>query len=119
MAEAGLQAVHDGGQPDGRAQTVPTVGAPTSTGLPAPAMLVLAALAVAIIGQGAYYETAQRVVALFLAAAAAGTVFDSRSRWPACRPLVVACVALGAWSLVSAALAGELIGARSTVLLLA
>lgn len=103
MAEASLHAV------DERA-------ARGASGLPVPASIVLAALAVAAVGQGAFYGPAQRAVALLLAEAAVGL-------WPAARqkprPLLGACVLFGGWALGRAVLDGNPGVALSTVALLA
>jgi O-antigen ligase len=126
MAEARLQVVRDReapgrtGQPvDDRVASAVRSAAAPGTDPSLPALLVLAALGSAIVGQGAYYPATQRVVAVLLGAAAVAGLVRTRLRWPICRPLVGATALLGGWALTSAALAGDLAAAASTVLLLA
>lgn len=87
--------------------------------LPAHGVLLLVAVSGAVVAQGAYYSTGQRLAgtALILALASAQHA----------RPLgradlrsapVVATAALAAWSIISAAAVGNVSGARSTVGLL-
>jgi O-antigen ligase len=107
MAEASHQVVHDRAVGD-------------AAGLPLAATLVLAALAVAVVGQGAFYGTPQRIVALLLVAAAAGVWLTGRRRLVELpRTLVATCVLFGGWALCRGALAGDVAAARSTVALLA
>lgn len=87
--------------------------------LPAPTLLVVAALAAAAFGQGAYYASGQRLVLVALAAAAVLAIVTARSVVWALRPSVGVCAALAAWSVASAALAGDPGAALPTVLLLA
>lgn len=104
MAVAGLQPVQvpEAGQP----------GRPPATSLPVPATLVIVALAIAVVGQGAFYSTTERLVGCVLAVAALGA-----HRRPG-RPLTCALVAFGGWSIVSAAAAGDPFAARSIVAVL-
>ena len=92
--------------------------APPDAGLPVPTLLVVAALAAALVGQGAYYRTGQRLVAVLLAAAAVGalrrTTPPAVGRLPIARPAA----ALGAWSIASAAFAGDVGAALPIVLIL-
>jgi O-antigen ligase len=114
MADGSLTISQD--QTRGTEQVHRATSAPAE--LPLPNLLVLAALAAALVAQGGYYATGQRLVAALLFAAA----ILSRGPW---RPATVArrtiapiCAALAAWSVVSAVLAGDWTAATSTVLLL-
>lgn len=97
----------------------PSDVASPAAGLPVATLLVVAALAAAVIGQGGYYRTGQRVLAVLLVAAA---ILALRSGSPSAarlRPIVGIGAALAAWSVVSSALAGDVAAALSTVLILA
>ena len=97
-------------------------GAPTgaAAGLPGAALLVLAALAAAFFGQGAYYGSAQTVVAVLLAVAGLAAVAAGGLRPSAAeRPLVVAGVRLGTWAVVRAVAAGDPSSALGILALLA
>ena len=96
----------------------PPNGPVPAVGLPVSALLVVAALAAALFGQGAYYSAGQRVVALLLSAAAIVALRSSRTSAVARRPVVRAAAAFAAWSVVSAALAGEPAAALPIVLIL-
>ena len=91
----------------------------TATTLPLHVLILVAALAAAILGQGAYYSAGQHVVALTLALA----VIAALRSWPWTRsdttlgPLV-ACAVLAGWAVLSAALAGRVVGARATATML-
>jgi hypothetical protein len=91
----------------------------TATTLPLHVLILVAALAAAILGQGAYYSAGQHVVALTLALA----VIAALRTWPWTRcdaalgPLV-GCAALAGWAVLSAAFAGQVVGARATAAML-
>ena len=91
----------------------------TATTLPLHVLILVAALAAVILGQGAYYSAGQYVVALTLALA----VIAALRSWPWTRsdttlgPLV-ACAVLAGWAVLSAALAGRVVGARATAAML-
>ena len=88
--------------------------------LPLHALILVAALAAAILGQGAYYTAGQRVVAVTLALATIATLrAQPWTRRDASLAPLAACAALAGWALLSAALAGRVAGARATVMLLA
>jgi O-antigen ligase len=92
---------------------------PPAAGLPLPCLLVLAGVAAAVVGQGAFYEAGQRMVVVLVAAAAVSAGGGVRLAEVARRPLNRMCAALGSWAVSSAGLAGDMRGALSTVLLLA
>lgn len=95
-------------------------GAPQSeTELPVSILLVVAAVATAALAQGGYYRTGQWVVAGLVAMAAMAGRAPGSLASAAGQPLVRACGALAAWSMVSAVLAGQWSSGLSTVLLLA
>jgi hypothetical protein len=105
-------------------RVVPSAAAPeratSAVALSLPAAAALAALAVGVVGQGAYHAPVQRVVGMLLAVAGAGLVLDSRGRTSLLRqPVAGACALFGAWAIVRALLDGNPGAARSTVLLLA
>jgi O-Antigen ligase len=91
----------------------------TATTLPLHVLILVAALAAAILGQGAYYSAGQHVVALTLALAVIAALWT----WPWTRcdatlgPLV-GCAMLAGWAVVSAAFAGRIVSARATVAML-
>jgi O-antigen ligase len=91
----------------------------TATTLPLHVLILVAALAAAILGQGAYYSAGQHVVALTLALAVIAALWT----WPWTRcdaalgPLV-GCAVLAGWAVLSAALAGRVGGARATAAML-
>lgn len=112
------RALTNGPPPSGTLERDQRRAEPTT--LPADAVLVVLALTVAAGAQGAFYGPAQRAVGAILAAAGIATM----SRVPSLRPdvrlgLLRAAAGLAAWSLASAAMAGEPRRAASTVLLLA
>ena len=88
--------------------------------LPVPALLLLVALAAGVVAQGAYYPDGQRVMVAVLVAALMAALWTCR--WSgadaALAPLRAAGV-LAVWAVVSAAVAGRVAAAGSTVLLLA
>ena len=90
-----------------------------ATVLPLHVLILVAALAAAILGQGAYYTTGQQVVALTLALA----VMAALRTWPWSRsdtrlgPLV-GCAVLAGWAVLSAAFAGRIVSALATVAML-
>jgi hypothetical protein len=90
-----------------------------ATALPLHVLVLVAALAAAILGQGAYYTTGQHVVAVTLALA---TIAALRARpWTrrdASLAPVASCAALAGWAVVSAAYAGRIVSARATVAML-
>jgi hypothetical protein len=91
----------------------------TATALPIHVLILVAALAAAILGQGAYYSTGQQVVAVTLALA----LIAALRTWPWSRsdtrlgPLV-GCAVLAGWAVLSAAFAGRIVSARATVAML-
>jgi O-antigen ligase len=91
----------------------------TARALPLHALILVAALAAAILGQGAYYSTGQQVVAVTLALA----LIAALRTWPWSRsdtrlgPLV-GCAVLAGWAVLSAAFAGRIVSARATVAML-
>jgi hypothetical protein len=98
---------------------VATAAPETATALPFHGLVLVAALAAAILGQGAYYATAQRVVGvLIVVAAIAALRAQPWTRRDPSLPVLTACAALALWALLSAVLAGGVAGARSTVALL-
>ena len=97
----------------------PSDVASPAAGLPVATLLVVAALAAAVIGQGGYYRTGQRVLAVLLVAAAILALRSGRPSAARLRPIVGIGAALAAWSVVSSALAGDVAAALSTVLILA
>lgn len=90
-----------------------------AAGLPAPTLLVIAALAAAVAGQGAYYRTGQRVVVVLIGAAAVVALPGSSFSTFARRRPVRWCAALAGCAVLSASLAGNVAPALSTVLVLA
>jgi O-antigen ligase len=103
---------------DGR-HKLAAAGPETATALPFHGLVLVAALAAAILGQGAYYATGQRVVGvLIVVAAIAALRAQPWTRHDPSVPVLTACAALALWALLSAALAGGVAGARSTVALL-
>ena len=97
----------------------PSDVASPAAALPVATLLVVAALAAAVIGQGGYYRTGQRVLAVLLVAAAILALRSGSSSAARLRPIVGIGAALAAWSVVSSALAGDVAAALSTVLILA
>jgi O-Antigen ligase len=94
-------------------------GPKTPAPLPFHGLVLVAALATAILGQGAYYATGQRVVGVLVVVAAIAAVrAQAWTRRDASLSVVAACVALAIWAVLSAALAGSVAGARSMVALL-
>ena len=96
-----------------------SIGSDSATALPLHVLILVAALAAAILGQGAYYSAGQLVVAVTLALA---TIAALRTRpWTrrdaALGPLA-GCAALAGWAVLSAAFAGRIVGARATVAML-
>ena len=96
-----------------------STGADAASALPLHVLILVAALAAAILGQGAYYTSGQHVVAVTLVLS---TVAALRARpWTrsdtTLGPLV-GCLALAGWAVVSAAFAGRIVGARATVAML-
>ena len=91
-----------------------------ATALPLHLLVLVAALAAAILGQGGYYPTGQRLVAVTLALA---TIAALRTRpWTradASLAPLAAGAALAGWAVLSAALAGNAVSARATVGMLA
>jgi hypothetical protein len=91
----------------------------TAAALPLHVLILVAALAAAILGQGAYYSAGQHVVALTLALA----VIAALRTWPWSRsdtrlgPLA-GCAALAGWAVLSAAFGGRIVSARATVAML-
>jgi hypothetical protein len=87
--------------------------------LPLHILILVAALAAAILGQGAYYTTGQQILAVMLALA---TIAAVRARpWTRCDAALgplVGCAALAGWAVLSAALAGRVVSARATVAML-
>jgi hypothetical protein len=87
--------------------------------LPLHVLILVAALAAAILGQGAYYASGQHVLAVTLALA---TIAALRTRPWARRDATLGplagCVMLAGWAVVSAAYAGRVISARATVAML-
>jgi hypothetical protein len=95
------------------------VGPDTATVLPFHGLVLVAALAAAILGQGAYYATGQRVVGMLLVIATVAALRAQRwTRQDASLPVVCACIALAGWAVLSAGLTGSVAGAGSTVALL-
>jgi O-antigen ligase len=90
-----------------------------ASALPLHLLILVAALAAAILGQGAYYTTGQHVVAvtLVLSTIAALRAWPWTRRDAALGPLV-GCAALAGWAVVSAALAGRIVSALATVAML-
>ena len=87
-----------------------------SAGLPLATLLVVAALAAALLAQGGYYGPGQRLLAVFVVAAA---VIGLRGTGVVRHPIAWAGAALAAWSVLSAVLAGvSTTAAASTVLVL-
>ena len=102
-----------------RKDDLASTGPDAARALPLHVLILVAALAAAILGQGAYYATGQHVVAVTLALA---TIAALRARpWTRSDmrlgPLV-GCAALAGWAVVSAALAGGVVSARATVAML-
>jgi O-antigen ligase len=90
-----------------------------ATTLPLHLLILVAALAAAILGQGAYYSAGQQTLAVILALA----VIAALRTWPwtrcdAALGPVVACAVLAGWAVLSAALAGRVVGARATAAML-
>ncbi len=83
-----------------------------ATTLPLHVLILVAALAAAILGQGAYYTTGQYVVAVTLALAVIAALRTRRWAWSDARlgPLA-GCAALAGWAVLSAALAGRIVSA--------
>src|SRR2546423_15226951 len=85
---------------------------PDASALPLRVLMLVAALAAAILGQGAYYTTGQQVVAVTLVLS---TIAALRARPWTRRDAVlgplVGCAALAGWAVASAALAGAIVGA--------
>jgi O-antigen ligase len=104
---------------DGRVDSVP---APPTTPLPAHAVALLVALTAAIAAQGAFYAPGQRLVGLILISTAvlawSRRPVSTGTLPPAARPVLLAGTAFAAWAVVSAALAGDVRRAVSTVALL-
>jgi O-antigen ligase len=96
-----------------------STGSDTARALPLHLLILVAALAAAILGQGAYYTTGQRVVAvtLVLSTVAALWARPWTRRDAALGPLV-GCAALAGWAVLSAALGGRVVSARATVAML-
>jgi hypothetical protein len=92
----------------------------TEGSLPIPGLLLVAALAAAVAGRGAYYRPGQWVVGLLLAASFAVSLGRGGRRWRALRfRPVLWCVLLATWAVVSALIAHEARSAVATVALLA
>jgi O-antigen ligase len=90
-----------------------------ATTLPLHVLILVAALAAAILGQGAYYSAGQQILAVMLALA----VIAALRTWPwtrcdAALGPVVGCAVLAGWAVLSAAFAGRVVGARATVAML-
>ena len=123
MAEDPLRVAQDrrpnSGLDQSSSEIAPSDAPSPAAELPLATLLVVAALAAAVVGQGGYYRTAQRVVAVLLAAAAVLALRRAESSDAILRPIVAASATLAAWSVVSAALAGDVAPAASTVLILA
>ena len=83
-------------------------GSDATRALPLHLLILVAALAAATLGQGAYYTSGQHVVAVTLVLS---TIAALRARPWTGRDAVfgplVGCAALGSWAVVSAALAGR------------
>jgi len=91
-----------------------------ATALPLHVLVLVAALAAAILGQGAYYSAGQQVVAVTLALAVIAALrAQPWTRQDARLGPVAACVVLAGWAVASAALAGRIVGALATVAMLA
>jgi len=94
-------------------------GSDATRALPLHLLILVAALAAATLGQGAYYTSGQHVVAVMLVLS---TIAALRARpWTGRDAVfgpVVGCAALGSWAVVSAALAGRVVSARATVAML-
>jgi O-antigen ligase len=87
--------------------------------LPLHMLILVAALAAAILGQGAYYASGQHVVAVTLALAAIAALRARPwTRQDATLGPVAGCVVLAGWAVVSAALAGRIISALATMAML-
>jgi hypothetical protein len=92
----------------------------TAAALPVHGLLLIAALAAAVVGQGAYYAAGQRLLAGVLVAAVLAALWTHRwSKADIRQAVVVACAGLAAWTAVSAAVAGDLAAAGPTVAVLA
>ncbi len=103
-----------GGRPE-----LAAAGPDTARALPFHALVLVAALAAAILGQGAYYAAGQRVVGVLLVVASIAALrAQAWTRHDGSLPVLSACMALAVWAVLSAALAGSLAGARSMVALL-
>ena len=90
-----------------------------ATTLPLHVLILVAALAAAILGQGAYYSAGQQILAVMLALA----VIAALRTWPWTRSdavlgPVVGCAVLAGWAVLSAALAGRVVAARATAAML-
>jgi O-antigen ligase len=81
--------------------------------------MVLAALAVAAVGQGGYYLVPRMIVSLLTLAAAALQLRHSEQPPPWRQPVVMASAGLVAWAVASAAWAGHLWASLPTVSVLA
>jgi hypothetical protein len=104
---------------DGQHDLAPSRSDAATAALPLHALILVAALAAAILGQGAYYSTGQHVVAVTLALAtiAALKARPWTQRDTTLGPLA-GCVMLAGWAVVSAAFAGRIVSARATVAML-
>jgi O-antigen ligase len=90
-----------------------------ASALPLHVLILVAALAAATLGQGAYYITGQRVVAATLMLSTIAALWARPwTRHDAALGPLVGCAALAGWAVVSAALAGTMVGARATVAML-
>lgn len=104
---------------DGRHR--PAVTPPdAAAALPLHLLVLVAALAAAVLGQGAYYPAGQRLVAVTLALATVAALHARPwTRDDARLAPLVAGAALAGWAVLSAALAGAAFSARPTVVMLA
>jgi O-antigen ligase len=90
-----------------------------ASALPLHVLILVAALAAATLGQGAYYTTGQRVVAATLVLSTITALWARPwTRRDAASGPLVGCAALAGWAVVSAAFAGTMVGARATVAML-
>jgi O-antigen ligase/polysaccharide polymerase Wzy-like membrane protein len=93
--------------------------AEAATALPLHVLILVAALAAAVLGQGAYYTTGQRVVAVTLALATIAALrAQPWTRRDAALAPLAGCAALAGWAVLSATFAGNTVSARATVAML-
>src|SRR5512133_1452230 len=116
-------ATHESGSPPAQTaadeRAVPAARVPAGRTAPGVAgLILLAAVAAGVAGQGAFYRPQQRLFGLLVLAAAAVALPASPPTRREIRLLLVPALALGAWALLDAVLLGVPVGSAVQVALL-